>query len=83
MIVVNLRAARQRAKMKQGRCEGRKPFRYYPGEVSTLKGMKELYASGLTATDIAAPLPAEGSKTRNGGEWLQATVSKILNRESA
>ena len=34
-----------------------------------------------TATDIAATLRVEGRKNRNGGDWLQPTVSKILNRE--
>ena len=81
MIVVKLRGARQRTKTKRGRCEGRKPYGYYPGETATLKRMKELSASGMTATDIAATLRAEGRKTRNGGDWLQPTVSKILNRE--
>ena len=83
MIVVKLRGARQRSKTKRGRCEGRKPFGHYPGETETLKRMKELSASGMTATDIAATLRVEGRKTRNGGEWLQPTVSKILNRSSA
>ena len=83
MIVVKLRGARQRAKTKRGRCEGRKPFGFYPGEVATLKRMKELSASGITATEIAATLRAEGRKTRNGGEWLQPTVSKILNRQES
>jgi hypothetical protein len=41
--------------------------------------MKELSASGMTATGIATTLRAEGRKTRNGGDWLQPTVSKILN----
>jgi DNA invertase Pin-like site-specific DNA recombinase len=81
MIVVKLRGARQRTKTKRGRCEGRKPYGYYPGEVETLNRMRELSASGMTATDIAATLRAEGRKTRNGGEWLQPTVSKILKRE--
>ncbi len=80
MIVVKLRGARQRSKTKRGRCEGRKPFGHYPGETETLKRMKELSASGMTATDIAATLRVEGRKTRNGGDWLQPTVSKILNR---
>jgi DNA invertase Pin-like site-specific DNA recombinase len=81
MIVVKLRGARQRTKMKRGRCEGRKPYGHYPAEAATLKRMKELYASGVTATEIAATLKAEGRMTRNGGEWLQPTVSKILNRK--
>ena len=80
MIVVKLRGARQRTKTKRGRCEGRKPYGHYPGEADTLKRMKELNASGMTATDIAATIRAEGRKTRNGGDWLQPTVSKILNR---
>jgi DNA invertase Pin-like site-specific DNA recombinase len=81
MIVVKLRGARQRTKTKRGRCEGRKPYGHYPGEVETLKRIKELSAAGMTATDIAATLRREGRKTRNGGDWLQPTVSKILNRE--
>jgi DNA invertase Pin-like site-specific DNA recombinase len=83
MIVVKLRGARQRTKAKRGRCEGRKPYGHYPGEADTLRRMKELNASGMTATDIAATLRAEGRKTRSGGEWLQPTVSKILNREES
>jgi hypothetical protein len=34
----------------------------------------------MTDTKIAATLRAEGSKTSNCGEWLQPTVTKILNR---
>ena len=83
MIVVKLRGARQRTKTKSGRCEGRKPYGHYPGEADTLKRMKELNSSGMTATDIAATLRAEGRTTRNDGDWLQPTVSKILNRENA
>jgi DNA invertase Pin-like site-specific DNA recombinase len=56
MIVVKLRSARQRAKTKRGRCEGRKPYGSYPGEIETLNRMKALSASGMTATDIAATL---------------------------
>jgi len=45
--------------------------------------MNELSASGMTVTEIPATLRAEGRKTRNGGEWLRPTVSKILNRGKA
>ena len=83
MIVVKLRGARQRTKTKRGRCEGRKPCGHYPGEVEILARMKELSASGMTATDIPATLREEGRKTPNGGDWLQPTVRKILNREKA
>jgi DNA invertase Pin-like site-specific DNA recombinase len=80
MIVVKLRGARQRTKIKSGSCEGRKPYGFYPGEAETLKRIEELGASGETATAIANRLKAEGRKTRSGGEWLQPTVSKIINR---
>ncbi|MGE5647673.1 MAG: recombinase family protein [Acidobacteriota bacterium] len=83
MIVVKLRGARQRKKAKQGSCEGRKAYGHFPGEADTLKRMKELAASGMTATGIAAALRAEGRKTRSGGDWLQPTVSKILNRRKS
>jgi hypothetical protein len=45
--------------------------------------MKKLSASGMTASGIAATLRTEGRKTRNGGDWLQPTVRKILKREDA
>jgi DNA invertase Pin-like site-specific DNA recombinase len=80
MIVVKLRGARQRTKLKRGSCEGRKAFGFYPGEPETLRRIEELHASGETTTVIANRLRAEGRKTRSGGEWLQPTVSKILNR---
>ncbi len=80
MIVVKLRGSRQRTKLKQGTCEGRKPYGFYPGETDTLKRISGFDAAGMRATDIAKTLNLEGRKTRSGGEWLQPTVSKILNR---
>jgi len=80
MIVVKLRGARQRKKLNEGSCEGRKPYGSYPGESETLKRIQELHASGETATAIAGQLRAEGRKTRSGRDWLQPTVSKILKR---
>src|SRR5438270_4856513 len=35
MIVVKLRGARQRTKIKNGRCEGRKPYGAHPSEAET------------------------------------------------
>jgi DNA invertase Pin-like site-specific DNA recombinase len=81
MIVIKLRAARQRKKANNGACEGRKPFGAYPGEAETLERIRQLHASGETATTIAAVLNSEGRFTRSGGAWLQPTVSKILRRE--
>lgn len=60
--------------------ESRKPNGFHPGEVATLNRVQELAAAGMTATDIAKTLNLEGRNTRSGGEWLQPTVSKTLNR---
>ena len=40
MIVLKLRGARVRARAKQGRCEGRKPFGYFEGEDDVLACIK-------------------------------------------
>ena len=47
MIVAKLRGARQRMKVKEGYCEGRKPFGHHEGEAAVLARMKLLRTSGL------------------------------------
>lgn len=83
ITVLKLRGARQRVKAKRGRCEGRKPFGSSIAERETLERMIALDAASMTATEIAKTLNSEGRKTRSGREWLQPTVSKILNRLKA
>jgi DNA invertase Pin-like site-specific DNA recombinase len=46
-IVLKLRGARLRKRVKEGRCEGRKPFGFYEGEDEALKRIKALRAEGL------------------------------------
>ena len=74
MIVLKLRGARQRKKEQTGRCEGRKPFRYYPGEKSVIERMKELRAEGLGFDRVAARLNEEGLRTRTGKPWHGFTI---------
>jgi DNA invertase Pin-like site-specific DNA recombinase len=78
-IVLKLRAARQRAKAKTGRCEGRKPFGVREGESAVLARMKEL-AVTMTYKQLADVLNAEGIKTRTGGQWFPGTVYNILRK---
>jgi hypothetical protein len=40
MIVLKLRGARQRARARDGRCEGAKPFGALPGEAEVLERIK-------------------------------------------
>src|ERR1017187_3065544 len=47
MLVLKLRAARERTKAKLGHCEGRKPFGGSPAEQKTLMRIRELAKQGL------------------------------------
>ncbi len=77
-IVLKLRGARARARARDGRCEGRKPYGYYDGEQAVIGRMKELRASGLGFDRIAAQLNAEGLKPRAGERWHGLVVNRIL-----
>jgi DNA invertase Pin-like site-specific DNA recombinase len=80
MIVLKLRAARERKRAKTGRCEGRKAFGSLPHEKGALKRMRELYRQGMTYSAIAVQLNSEGFKTQTHSQWFPATVSRTLNR---
>ena len=78
-LVLKLRAARQRARVKNGRCEGRKPFGTREGESAVLSRMKEL-AITMTYKQVADALNAEGFTTRTSGQWFPGTVYNILRK---
>ena len=86
MITLKLRGARQRMKLREGRCEGRKPFGSKPGEAEAIHQMRSLKAAGLSCDKIADALnangvPARGTKKRTG-PWLGCTIARILKRET-
>jgi DNA invertase Pin-like site-specific DNA recombinase len=86
VLVGKLRAARQRQKLKQGRCEGRKPFGAFPGEaeiVEKIKDMRRKPRKGerLSFAAIAEQLNEEGVPTRTGKPWRPSTVGNILGRD--
>jgi DNA invertase Pin-like site-specific DNA recombinase len=78
MIVLKLRGARARARSKNGRCEGRKPFGYFEGEANAVARMKALRAEGLGFDRIAARLNADQVPTRTGKLWHGLVVNRIL-----
>jgi DNA invertase Pin-like site-specific DNA recombinase len=78
MIVLKLRGARARAKAKNGRCEGAKPYGNFAGEAEVIERMKALRASGMGFDRIAAALNAEGIRPRRGEKWWGLTVNNIL-----
>jgi DNA invertase Pin-like site-specific DNA recombinase len=78
MIVLKLRAARQRIRAREGRCEGRKPYGTRPGEQEVIARARKLRGQGLNYSQIKDKLNSEGRPTRAGGQWFAATVSRIL-----
>src|SRR5215469_449071 len=77
-IVLKLRGARIRKRAREGRCEGRKPFGYYPGEVTALERIRTLRSEGLGFDRIAARLNAESVPTRTGKRWHGVVINRIL-----
>ena len=80
VIVLKLRAARERLKAKNGRCEGVHAFGTLRGEELIVERMESLRKNGFRPTRIAQELNREGLKTRYGKRWHSGTVSKILAR---
>jgi DNA invertase Pin-like site-specific DNA recombinase len=85
VLVLKLRAARERKRRRGERVEGRKPFGHTPAEAATLARMRELRrkprkGQRLSVAAIAATLNAEGHATRTGKPWAPGTVHQILKR---
>ncbi len=81
MIVLKLRGARERAKARHGKCEGRKLYGTRTGETDVIAQMKALRESGSSFRRIAAVLNVGGTKTRTTGKrWHGSAVSQILKR---
>jgi DNA invertase Pin-like site-specific DNA recombinase len=85
VIVLKLRAARERKRRNTGRCEGRKPFGTHPSEVRTLARIQELLrkpklGKRLSLAALAERLNAEGHSTRSGRPWAPGSGHAILTR---
>jgi DNA invertase Pin-like site-specific DNA recombinase len=85
VIVSKLKAARQRKKRATGRCEGRKPYGWRPGEAEVVAYIAKLRrkpkgAKRQSFRVIADRLNAEGVPTRTGRAWAGETVRGIAMR---
>lgn len=80
VIVLKLRAARERLRKANGKCEGRKAYGTRPGEDRILQNIIGLHSVGQNAENIAAILNLDSIKCRYGKQWHGATVRKILAR---
>jgi len=83
VLVLKLRAARERKRNRGERVEGVKPYGHFPAEAAIIARMKELRRKppkgrrpSLAA--VAAQLNAEGHRNRSGREWSPAMVHHVL-----
>lgn len=85
VTVAKLRAARDRMRKNEGRCEGRKPFGTFDGEDGVLKKILTLRRprkgfGRLSFRKIAEALNSEGHITRTGKPWNASTIRNIVSR---
>ncbi len=81
MLVLKLRGARQRARARQGKCDGRKAFGEKDGEGHILAHILKMGESGYTSRVIEKSLNGSGLKTRSGKPWRATVIAKILARQ--
>lgn len=85
VTVAKLKAARDRIRARDGRCEGRKPYGARPHEVAVIHRIRELYRkphgrARRSFQAIADTLNAELAPTRTGRPWSKQTVFGIVRR---
>ncbi len=85
VIVLKLRAARERVRARNGRCEGRKPYGTRPGEAGAVERIRQLRRKPrgrkrLSFAQVAEALNTEGLPTRTGKPWKPGTVYAIVKR---
>jgi DNA invertase Pin-like site-specific DNA recombinase len=83
VVVLKLRAARERKRARGERVEGVKPYGYFPAEQAVLDRMRQLRrkpAKGhrLSVASVAAQLNAEGHRNRSGRDWSAQMVHHVL-----
>jgi DNA invertase Pin-like site-specific DNA recombinase len=83
MVVLKLRGARERARGKVGKCEGRKAYGARFGEMEVLGEMRQMWKAGLTASEIARRLEEREYATREGKPWQPRVVARMMAREEA
>lgn len=87
LLVRKLRKAREAMRVREGRCEGRKPFGAREDERETLEVILTLRRARrgherMSFENIAKRLNAEGRATRTGKPWVPATIYGIVRAHS-
>ena len=83
ILVLKLRADRERRRARGERVEGVKPYGYFPAEQATLDRMRQLRRKPpkgrrLSIAAVAERLNAEGHRNRAGREWSPQLIHHVL-----
>ncbi len=77
-LVLKLRAARERIREKEGKCEGRKG--YADAMPETVALAKQMHAGGLSYRKIGQAVAERGHVTGSGKPHAASAVQKMLGR---
>lgn len=77
LIVKKLKAARDRKRAKDGKCEGAKAFTESDQGKATTARLFELRESGLTWQQVADALNAAGYTTKSGKPWKLVNAQQV------
>ena len=85
VLVLKLRAARDRMRRETGQCEGQKPYGEKPGEAEVIEKILELRRAvkgqkRMSYADIAKRLNEEGTRTRYGGKAVMPEAATPKDR---
>lgn len=85
ILVLKLRAARERMRRRGERVEGVKPYGHFPAEAAIVRRMRELRRKPAkqarrSLEAVAAQLNAEGHRNRAGRVWSKQLVAHVLGK---
>ncbi len=78
VIVMKLKAAKDRKRRETGRCEGPKPYGATPAEQQIVQYAHGLKGMGHPYSHIAGSMNLSGYKTRTGKMWSKARVAHLF-----
>ena len=81
-LCYRLKRGRENKTAKTGRCEGRKPYGFRPGEGAILSEIKIYRNAGLCSESIATRLNENNLRTRYGKLWTGDNIRSILRDRS-
>lgn len=83
-MVKKLRAARDRMRAEQGRCEGPKPLEDTPAGLAVVKQIVDLRNRGFSLGNIKSELESKGILSPSGNAvWSRSSIDNILWRVEA